>query len=49
MARGGYSTQSRVSTMKLIHKAVAVNFHTEGGGHIPIAIHFKVVYKIIWL
>ena len=27
---GGYSTQSWVSTVKLIEKAVAVNLHTEG-------------------
>ena len=27
---GGYSTQSWVSTVKLIKKAVAVNLHTEG-------------------
>ena len=32
---GGYSTQSWVSTVKLIEKAVAVNLHTEGAVTFP--------------
>ena len=32
---GDYSTQSWVSTVKLIEKAVAVNLHTEGAVRFP--------------
>ena len=32
---GGYSTQSWVSTVKLIEKAVAVNLQTEGAVILP--------------
>ena len=45
----GDSTQSRVSTVKLIEKAVAVNLHTEGAVTFPIALHLEVMYKIRWL
>ena len=33
--QGDYSTQSWVSTVKLIEKEVAVNLHTEGAVRIP--------------
>ena len=32
---GGYSTQSKVSTVKLIEKGVVVNLHTEGAVTVP--------------
>ena len=35
---GSYSTQSLVSTVKLIEKAVVVNFHTEGAVTFPYPI-----------
>ena len=34
-AQGGYSTQSWVSTVKLIEKVIAVNLHTEGAVTFP--------------
>ena len=44
---GGYSTQSCVSNVKLIEKAVAVNLHTAVlSGHTSIPHHIEVVYKI---
>ena len=50
---GGYSTQSWVLTVKLIEKAVAVNpggqSSSRRGGHISMALHLEVVYKIRWL
>ena len=40
---GGYSTQSWVSTVKLIEKAVVVNLHTEGAVTFGSGVQDKVV------